>query len=35
MDPFELAEKRELTASNPNRVTAMRIGVFFISSSLD
>ena len=35
MDPFELAENRELTASNPDRVIAMRIGIFFIRSSLD
>jgi hypothetical protein len=35
MDSFELAEKRELTASNPDRVNAMREGIFFISSSLD
>jgi len=35
MDSFELAEKRELTASNPGRENAMREGIFFISSSLD
>ena len=33
MEPFELADKRELTASNPDRVIAVRIGAFFISSS--
>ena len=30
MGPFKLADKRELTASKPDRVNAMRMNLFFI-----